>query len=41
MKIHKVDGYVFIIDTDSYSGNFEREMAAYVAGAVGESIGHT
>jgi len=26
----------FIIDTNSYSGNFEREMTAYVTGAVGD-----
>ncbi len=24
--------YLFIIDTDSYSGNFERELCAYVTG---------
>ena len=28
--------YAFIIDTDSYSGNFEREMCAYVTGTVGD-----
>lgn len=28
--------YVFIIDTDSYSGNFERDMCAYITGRVGE-----
>ncbi len=28
--------YVFIIATDSYTGNFEREMCAYTTGAVGE-----
>jgi len=28
--------YLFIIDTDSYSGNFEREMTAFMTGAVGE-----
>jgi hypothetical protein len=26
-----------IIDTDSYSGNFEREMCAFITGQVGES----
>jgi hypothetical protein len=25
--------YVFVIDTDSYAGNFERELCAYVTGA--------
>ena len=28
--------YIFVIDTDSYAGNFEREMTAYVIGEVGE-----
>lgn len=28
--------YVFVIDTNSYSGNFEREMAAFITGHVGE-----
>lgn len=28
--------YKFIIDTDQYSGNFEREMTAYLTGCVGE-----
>ena len=28
--------YYFIIDTDSYSGNFEREMCAFITGALGE-----
>lgn len=27
--------YGFIIDTDQYSGNFEREMCAYLTGCVG------
>jgi hypothetical protein len=27
--------YIFIIDTDSYAGNFERDMCAYVTGVVG------
>ena len=26
----------FVIDTDSYAGNFEREMCAYVTGVVGD-----
>lgn len=29
-------GYAFVIDTDSYAGNFEREMTAYLTGIVGE-----
>jgi len=28
--------WIFIIDTDSYAGNFEREMCAYMTGRVGE-----
>lgn len=28
--------FVFVIDTDSYSGNFEREMCAYITGQIGE-----
>ena len=27
---------IFVIDTDSYAGNFEREMCAYVTGQIGE-----
>jgi hypothetical protein len=27
---------IFVIDTDSYSGNFEREMCAYLTGIVGD-----
>lgn len=32
--------HVVIIDTTSYSGNFEREMAAYVIGVYDEERGH-
>ena len=28
--------YIFVIDTDLYAGNFEREMCAYITGLVGE-----
>lgn len=28
--------WVFIIDTDQYAGNFEREMCAYCTGTVGQ-----
>ena len=28
--------YGFIIDTDSYSGNFERQMCAYITGQIGD-----
>lgn len=34
MNIKK--GFVFAIDTNEYSGNFEREMCAYLTGCVGE-----
>jgi hypothetical protein len=30
------NNWIFIIDTDSYAGNFERDMCAYVTGIVGE-----
>ncbi|KKK83825.1 hypothetical protein LCGC14_2789530, partial [marine sediment metagenome] len=33
---NKSDSWIFIIDTDSYAGNFEREMCAYITGRVGE-----
>ena len=28
--------YLFIIDTDTYTGNFEREICAYITGKIGE-----
>lgn len=28
--------YLFVIDTDSYAGNFEREMCAYLTNQIGE-----
>ena len=30
------DYYLFIIDTDTYAGNFEREICAYITGQIGE-----
>jgi hypothetical protein len=27
---------LFVVDTDTYAGNFEREMCAYITGQVGE-----
>lgn len=30
------DLYLFVIDTNRYAGNFEREMCAYVTGQIGE-----
>lgn len=29
--------YLFVVDTNKYAGNFERELCAYVTGQVGES----
>lgn len=29
-------GFVFVIDTNEYAGNFEREMCAHITGQVGE-----
>lgn len=31
-----VPPFVFVIDTDKYAGNFEREMCAFVTGHIGE-----
>jgi len=31
-----MDKWIFVIDTDSYAGNFERDMCAYVTGVIGE-----
>jgi hypothetical protein len=28
--------YVYVIDTDQYAGNFEREMCAYITGITGD-----
>lgn len=28
--------YIFVIDTNSYSGNFERDITAYCTGQIGE-----
>lgn len=30
------ESYIFLIHTDSYAGNFEREMCAYSTGRIGE-----
>lgn len=30
------EGFAFIIDTNEYAGNFEREMTAFITGVVGE-----
>ena len=31
-----MDKWIFVIDTDSYAGNFERDMCAYITGVTGE-----
>lgn len=36
MDIKNDSQYLFIIDTDSYAGNFERELCAYITGVLGE-----
>jgi hypothetical protein len=36
-----VSEYLFCVDTDSYAGNFERELCAYMTGITGEcGVGH-
>lgn len=36
-----MEKYIFIIDTDEYAGNFEREMCAFCTGTVGDcEVGH-
>lgn len=32
--------YIFVIETDAYAGNFEREINAYSTGVLGEHFGH-
>jgi hypothetical protein len=36
MREGSFDGYIFVVDTDHYAGNFERPMTAYVTGNTGE-----
>lgn len=36
MQVGTSTEYVLVIDTDSYAGNFEREMTAYCTGQIGE-----
>jgi len=36
VKREQPDRYLFVVDTDSYAGNFEREMCAYITGQTGE-----
>jgi hypothetical protein len=30
------EGFAFIVDTDQYAGNFEREMTAFLTGRIGD-----
>ena len=34
--MRKTENIIVVIDTDSYAGNFEREMCAYITGQIGE-----
>jgi len=36
MQHEEPDSYVVIVDTEQYSGNFERAMVAFITGQVGE-----
>jgi hypothetical protein len=36
MAVENPNSKIVVIDTDSYSGNFEREMCAFMTGRVGE-----
>jgi hypothetical protein len=36
MREGTFQGYIFVIDTDAYAGNFERPLCAYITGQVGE-----
>ena len=31
-----IPSYLFVVDTNNYAGNFEREMCAYMTGIIGE-----
>lgn len=34
--VEKTGGWIFVIDTQDYAGNFERELTAYITGMVGD-----
>lgn len=34
--VQKTGGWIFVIDTDEYAGNFERAMTAYLTGCTGD-----
>jgi len=36
IKFSNTSEYVFVIDTDKYVGNFEREITVYCVGAIGK-----
>jgi len=31
-----INKWIFVIDTDAYAGNFERDLCAYITGVIGE-----
>ena len=36
MTLKPFEGYMVIIDTDKYAGNFERDMCAFITGEIGD-----
>jgi hypothetical protein len=36
MSAEPFEGYMVLIDTDKYAGNFERDMCAFITGVIGE-----
>jgi len=36
MRYEQEDLFIFVVDTEQYAGNFEREMTAYCTGIIGE-----
>ena len=36
MRYEPDDYFIFVVDTEQYAGNFEREMTAYCTGVIGE-----
>lgn len=39
MTVPHLSKWMFVIDTDSYAGNFERHMAGYVVGGISDGHG--
>ena len=38
VKRGEPDHFLLVIDTNSYAGNFERQLCAYVTGQIGDGI---